>query len=178
MNLDYPKLTSVLVNAVKEIWQRVVENTSNILANKNEIAELKERVAKLEALLVNQTASITEITQSTTTPPLITIIGNNPATVELNTNYSDLGATAVNGVGDSLIVDVFGEEDVDTSIAGEYTVTYTAFDGTLTSTSTRTVLVEEPTAVTTEPATTIDPVVEPTATTTEPTTTETIVDSL
>jgi hypothetical protein len=108
---------------------------------------------------------------SNTTPPTITITGNNPAVVEINSNYIDLGATAVDYQGNSLIVDTVDADTVDTTTVGEYTVTYTAFDGTNTSTTTRRVIVEElivasPESI--EQATTTEPVVEPTVTTTEP----------
>ena len=81
-----------------------------------------------------------------------------------------MGATAVDSHGNSLIVDAFGLDTVDTTTAGEYIVTYTAFDGTNTSTSTRTVIVEADSLQSTVDSTTT----EPTATTT----TEVIVDSL
>ena len=57
-----------------------------------------------------------------TTPPVITVIGDNPATVELGNTYIDLGATADGGesVSVSGTVDVF--------VAGSYTLTYTATD--------------------------------------------------
>ena len=57
-----------------------------------------------------------------TTPPVITVIGDNPATVELGTTYTDAGATADGGES----VDVSGTVDV--FVAGSYTLTYTATD--------------------------------------------------
>ena len=165
MNLDYPKLTAVLVNSIKEIWTSVQELIAKVSGLENRLNELEARLQALEGL--NNSASVSEDVSAETTPPVITITGNNPATIETNTAYSDLGATAVDSHGNSLIVDAFGLDTIDTAVAGEYTVTYTAYDGTNTSTTTRTVLVEDSTAVTTEPATTTDPVIEPIATTTE-----------
>jgi hypothetical protein len=169
------------VNAIKEIWSTTQELIAKVSGLENRLNELEARLQALENGSVNQTASVTETTQSTTTPPVITITGNNPATIEINKAYSDLGATAVDSHGNSLIVDTIDADKVDTTTAGEYIVTYTAFDGTFTSTTTRRVIVEElivasPESI--EQATTTDPVVEQTATTTEPTTTETIADSL
>ena len=54
-----------------------------------------------------------------TTPPVITVIGDNPATVELGTTYTDAGATADGGES----VDVSGTVDV--FVAGSYTLIYT-----------------------------------------------------
>ncbi|KKP74512.1 MAG: hypothetical protein UR79_C0004G0001, partial [Candidatus Campbellbacteria bacterium GW2011_GWD1_35_49] len=69
--------------------------------------------------------------------------------------------TAVDYQGNSLIVDTIDADTVDTTTAGEYTVTYTAFDGTLTSTSTRIVLVEEAIVDSLDSvATTTEPVVD------------------
>jgi hypothetical protein len=60
------------------------------------------------------------------TPPVITIIGNNPATVVQNANYTDAGATAVDDIDGA--VDVTASGDVDTSTVGAYVITYTATD--------------------------------------------------
>ncbi|AKM83763.1 TPA: hypothetical protein DCP88_03770 [Candidatus Campbellbacteria bacterium] len=187
MNLDYPKLTSVIVKAMQELINTLDERISNVLASVTELVADKIKARQeicIDDVCINkdQLRSLLENTDTSSNTssvsandseaiqnaiaPVITITGNNPAVVEINSNYIDLGATAVDYQGNSLIVDTHDLDIVDTTIAGEYTVTYTAFDGTNTSTSTRTVLVEDSTAVTTEPATTTDPVVEPTATTT------------
>ena len=57
------------------------------------------------------------------TPPIITINGSNPVTVERGTTYSDAGATA-NG-GESVTTN-FGS--LNTNVAGTYTITYSATD--------------------------------------------------
>jgi hypothetical protein len=79
-----------------------------------------------------------------TTPPVITINGDSPATVECHTSYTDAGATASDACGGSFPVTVSGSVDVDTP--GAYTITYTATDGTNTGTATRTVNVVDTTA--------------------------------
>jgi hypothetical protein len=77
--------------------------------------------------------------------PVITIIGDNPATVELGATYTDAGATAVDAVDGSVSVTSSGT--VDTSTVGAYTITYTATDAASnTTTSTRTVNVVDTTA--------------------------------
>ena len=76
-----------------------------------------------------------------TIPPVITIIGANPVTIAVNSDYTDAGATAMDNVDGSVTVDV-DAENVDTEEAGTYTVTYTATDvAGNTATATRTVIV-------------------------------------
>ena len=79
-----------------------------------------------------------------TTAPVITIIGDNPATVELGATYTDAGATATDLSGN---VTVTSTSTVDTSAVGTYTVTYTSTDASNnTGTATRTVNVVDTTA--------------------------------
>ena len=76
-----------------------------------------------------------------TTPPVITINGDNPATVELGDTYTDAGAYA----NDGSVVSSSGT--VDTNTVGSYTITYSATDffGN-TGTATRIVNVVDTTA--------------------------------
>ena len=61
-----------------------------------------------------------------TTPPVITIIGNNPETVVWGSAYSDAGATAEDAGGPvNVVTDSSG---VNTAILGSYTVNYTSTD--------------------------------------------------
>lgn len=60
-----------------------------------------------------------------TTSPLITITGDNPATVDAGSIYSDAGATATD---DGTSVSVISSGSVDTTKVGIYTITYTAID--------------------------------------------------
>ncbi len=63
-----------------------------------------------------------------TTAPVITILGNNPATTTVGSIYVDAGATAednINGTVTSLINSI---SDVDTTIAGTYFVSYVVTD--------------------------------------------------
>ncbi|HYG09785.1 MAG TPA: immunoglobulin-like domain-containing protein [Pyrinomonadaceae bacterium] len=72
-----------------------------------------------------------------TTPPVITILGDNPAIVECHTSYTDAGATATDACGGVYPVTTSGSVDV--NMPGVYTITYTSTDGTNTGTATRTV---------------------------------------
>jgi hypothetical protein len=78
-------------------------------------------------------------------PPVITVVGSNPATVELGTTYTDQGATAFDEFHGATAVSSSGT--VDTNTVGTYTITYTAtdLDGN-TATATRTVNVVDTTA--------------------------------
>jgi hypothetical protein len=79
-----------------------------------------------------------------TTPPVININGDSPATVECHTSYTDAGATANDACGGAFPVAVSGSVDVNKP--GAYTITYTATDGTNAATATRTVNVVDTTA--------------------------------
>jgi hypothetical protein len=79
-----------------------------------------------------------------TTAPVITVTGDNPATVELGTTYTDAGATATDASGTITVVTT-GTVDADT--VGTYTITYTATDASdNAATETRTVNVVDTTA--------------------------------
>ena len=74
-------------------------------------------------------------------PPVITILGDNPATVELGTTYTDAGATSDGGE------NVTSSGTVDTNTVGTYTISYSATDAAgNTSTASRTVNVIDTTA--------------------------------
>jgi len=78
-----------------------------------------------------------------TTPPVITLTGPNPLTVECHSSFTDPGATASDTCAGSVPVTVSGSVDVNTP--GTYTLTYSASDGTNTATATRTVKVVDTT---------------------------------
>ena len=81
-----------------------------------------------------------------TTAPVITLTGDNPATVELGATYTDAGATADGGE------TVTSTGTVDTSTVGAYTITYSATDAANnTGTTTRTVNVVDTTLSTLNP---------------------------
>ena len=67
-------------------------------------------------------------------PPVISLQGNNPARIEIGTSYADLGGTVTDNVSENLgiYLTVDGVEmlevSVDTSVAGEHTIIYSATD--------------------------------------------------
>jgi hypothetical protein len=114
------------------------------------------------------TSASPSIAAATDTPPVIAINGDNPAIVQVGASYSDLGATIIgpqadlnlgiktflNGAQVSTIV-------LDASAAATDTIDYVVSDSQgLTSTSTRTVIVEPASDPTTLPP----PVLSPDAT--------------
>lgn len=72
------------------------------------------------------------------TEPVITLNGTNPTSVNLNETYTDAGATATDNKGDVAIT-TSGVENINTSEAGSYMVTYTAANDVATVQQTRTV---------------------------------------
>ncbi len=84
-----------------------------------------------------------------TEAPVITINGNNPATVQVGATYADLGASVFDAVSTNIGIHTFvdGVEvqtvQLDTSVAGEHAIEYRATDEAgNTGTATRTVIVE------------------------------------
>ena len=103
-------------------------------------------ISIIEALLVTLgVVMLDNVTEDSTTPPdtvfpVITILGDNPASVELGASYTDAGATSDGGE------TVSSSGSVDTNTVGTYTITYSATDAAgNTSTATRTVNVVDTT---------------------------------
>jgi hypothetical protein len=95
-------------------------------------------------------------------PPVITLLGNNPAEIAKGSTYMDVGAIAADDSLMSIMPDVV-ENTVDTSVVGEYRVVYSAHDGAMNfATSTRVVKVFDPYApiIPVGPASTTEPVVD------------------
>ena len=114
---------------------------------------LKEIAAELSAIqkalvaLVGAAAisNLTDDGYDDNVPPVITLNGSNPDSVELGATYTDPGATAFDEFhGDT---PVSASSSVDTSTVGSYSITYTAtdLDGN-TATASRTVNVVDTTA--------------------------------
>ena len=60
--------------------------------------------------------------------PIITMLGSSPVTVVQNATYVDGGATASDDVDGDITASITPSSDVDTSVLGEYTVTYDVTD--------------------------------------------------
>ncbi len=89
-----------------------------------------------------------------TTPPVITLLGDNPLIIEIGSAYSDPGATASDDVdGDLTSAIVVGGATVNANAVGDYVVTYDVSDlsGNAAIQQTRTVQVVDSTVVDTTP---------------------------
>jgi len=97
----------------------------------------------------NSGSATRTVTVVDTTAPVVTVTGDNPATVELAGTYEDAGATATDASGDVTVVTT---GTVDTTKVGAYTITYTSTDASGNAgTETRTVNVVD----TTKPVVTV-----------------------
>ena len=63
-----------------------------------------------------------------TTAPVITVIGDDPATVELGAAYTDAGATASDNIDGDITNTIITVNNVNTNIVASYTVTYNVSD--------------------------------------------------
>ena len=93
--------------------------------------------AKNKATQVNRTIIVQD-----TIPPIITLSGNNPQIIELNSKYTELGAT----VSDNSTL-IINSSSVNTNQIGTYTVTYDATDDARNNATqvNRTVIVQDTT---------------------------------
>jgi hypothetical protein len=74
------------------------------------------------------------------TPPIITLLGDNPINITVGDTFIDPGATATDVEDGDLTGSIITTGTVDTAVVGAYTITYTVTDsGGLTDTKTRTV---------------------------------------
>jgi hypothetical protein len=62
------------------------------------------------------------------TPPVITILGDNPDTIGTGTTFIDKGAKAIDSADGDITVKITKDSKVNTAAAGTYTVTYTVKD--------------------------------------------------
>ncbi len=112
------------------------------------------------------------------TPPILQVLGDNPARVALGETYTDLGAVATDDSNEELMVVVFVNDErvssvsIDTSTSSEWTIRYESTDSAgNTGEVSRTVIVYEPSAPAPEPAPAPapEPAPEPSPPTPEPT---------
>ncbi len=85
-------------------------------------------------------------TPDDTEAPVLTLTGANPLNLEVGSIYSELGATAIDNLDGDINANILITSNVNTSIAGNYTVNYEIIDNALNrATSIRTVIVTEAT---------------------------------
>ncbi len=66
----------------------------------------------------------TALTQPVASQPTITLLGNNPLTIQTGTPFTDPGATATDAKDGDISVNIQVTEGINTSVAGTYTVGY------------------------------------------------------
>jgi hypothetical protein len=82
------------------------------------------------------------------TKPVITILGKNPDTLEVNQSYIDAGATALDNVDGDITSKITKVSTIDSSKVGTYTITYSVSDlANNTASEVRTVVVTKSTSV-------------------------------
>ena len=121
-------------------------STAAILPVNFNSAKLLEISIIEQLLILAGVVLVDNISEDSSTPPdtvfpIITILGDNPAIVELGSTYTDAGATSDGGES------VTSSGTVDTNTVGTYIITYSVSDAAgNTSTATRTVNVVDTTA--------------------------------
>ena len=106
------------------------ENTASS-SGSSRLSEIAAELSAIQKALIavaglGAVSAFTDEGYNDQTPPVITIAGDNPATVELGTSYTDAGATANDAFhGDTPVT---SSGSVDTSTVGSYTITYSATD--------------------------------------------------
>jgi hypothetical protein len=105
----------------------------------------------------NAEDSVVVTVSADTEPPLLTIVGDNPATTECGQPYTDRGATARDTCAGDLTAAITTQSNVNTGVPGSYAVSYAVTDhANLTATATRSVTVADRTP----PVVQIKPLVE------------------
>jgi len=103
------------------------------------------RIANNTLLASEFTLEVTGRGLNTTTPPVLTLLGDNPLTFEAAATYTDPGATATDNAAGN-ITPVITSNTVVSNVPGSYQVTWTATDaGGLIDSETRTVNVVDTT---------------------------------
>ena len=154
-SMNYTELAENEKLLISEIDQ--INNSLDSTQNPSQIKSLTSRLNAISAELsltqklllaavgVAGINALTDDGYNDEIPPVITIQGDNPVTVELGSAYTDAGATAFDAFHGNTSVTSSGT--VDTSAVGSYTITYTATDlDNNTATSTRVVNVVDTTA--------------------------------
>jgi len=131
-------------------YQSSTQSPSTAKNASSRLAEIRAELSTIQKVLLGLVGAvavnaITDDGYNDDVPPVITINGANPATVELGTTYSDAGASANDAHHGTTTVT--SSSNVDTTAVGSYTVTYTATDlSGNTATASRTVNVVDTTA--------------------------------
>ncbi len=134
---------TALDNADGDITANIVPNSNvntTTLGNYSVTYDVSD-ISGNAALTVTRIVRVVDIT-----PPVITINGDNPVTLERTSPYTDAGATATDDVDGDLTSAIVVYNPVDPNTVGTYTITYDVSDGSGNSAhAERTVYVEDTT---------------------------------
>ncbi len=99
---------------------------------------------KLHVVYLSQNSNCTTPTPPANTPPVITLVGDNPLIVTQGSVFTDPGATSTDKEDGNLTSMIIATGTVNTSVLGTTTRTYTVTDsGGLSASTTRTVIVKD-----------------------------------
>ena len=79
-------------------------------------------------IAVQKTRTVRVIAAVDNVPPVITVVGSNPASLTVGTAYTDAGATAVDDIDGDITDNIVTVNPVDKDVVGTYTVTYNVSD--------------------------------------------------
>jgi hypothetical protein len=119
--------------------------TVDSLSNSDDIYD--DSANNVTSITINQDGSTTT-PGGDTTPPTITLLGENPVTITVGSTYDDAGATASDDIDGDLSANIQTVSTVNTDVVGTYTVTYNVSDNAgNTAEEIRTVTVTDPGAL-------------------------------
>ena len=107
----------------------VTYNVSDAAGNAaDEVVRAVEVVEASQGTGETDTSDTGDQEATDTTSPVTTLLGDNPVTVEVDSTYTDAGATASDEVDGDLTDSIEVVDNVDTSTVGSYDVTYNVSD--------------------------------------------------
>lgn len=115
---------------------------TNLTSLYGRITALNDRVAAMKTRVTALNSAITTLKQTDITPPVITVLGKNPAVITAGTVYIDEGATASDNVDGNMTSLVTSTSTLNSSTPGNYIIVYSVSDSSGNkSVATRTVFV-------------------------------------
>lgn len=107
-------------------------NASGSIKTKTTLSYATQNSYTLEANATNGAGTSANVTVTInlndTIPPVITIIGDNPISIELDGSYSEEGASAMDNADGNITHLINTSGSVDTATAGDYNITYSVSD--------------------------------------------------
>ncbi|CAA6828043.1 MAG: Unknown protein [uncultured Sulfurovum sp.] len=93
------------------------------------LTALNDTIALMATIEVDTTAKIQQILDTIlSTPPVLTLVGDANLTLEVNTPYTELGATAIDALDGNLTSSIVITGSVDIQTLGKQTLTYSVTD--------------------------------------------------